>query len=314
MARADPGFSSRVSAGLSSGEGLVWAVRDAKGTDPGAADPRLLVVEPEFASVLKACSREQNTLSPVLRSAWDGRPLALLTRTAPAAATAAHLCVIGHITTTELRHHATSLEVANGLLNRFCFIACRRVRLLPEGGDPDPFAGTGLEARLDKNLAQARKAGEVRFAEETRAQWRQAYHELSAPVDGLVGSLVARAEAHVVRLSLLYALIDGATAIHPHHLSAALALFEYAARSARFAFEEVTGDPLAEQIHAALLSASDGLTRTEVRDLFHRNRPASAVDGALGCLARAGRARTVRVNTGGRPAQVWTAVAPTPEH
>ncbi|EQD47250.1 hypothetical protein B1B_12409 [mine drainage metagenome] len=136
MARADPGFSSRVSAGLSSGEGLVWALRDARGTDPGATDPRLLVVEPEFASVLKACSREQNTLSPVLRSAWDGRPLALLTRTAPAAATAAHLCVVGHITTTELRHHATSLEVANGLLNRFCFIACRGCGSYPRAATP----------------------------------------------------------------------------------------------------------------------------------------------------------------------------------
>ena len=56
MARADPGFPSRVSAGLSSGEGLVWALRDARGADPGVTDPRLLVVEPEFASVLKACS------------------------------------------------------------------------------------------------------------------------------------------------------------------------------------------------------------------------------------------------------------------
>lgn len=314
MAKADPGFSSRVSTGLSSGEGLVWALRDAKGADPGAGDPRLLVVEPEFASVLKSCSREQNTLSPVLRSAWDGRPLALLTRTAPATATAAHLCVVGHITTTELRHHATSLEVANGLLNRFCFIACRRVRLLPEGGDPDPLAGTGLEARLAKHLAQARKVGEVRFATPTRASWWQAYQKLSEPIDGLVGSLLARAEAHVVRLSLLYALIDGADAIYPAHLEAALALFDYASASARFTFEDTTGDPLAEQIHAALLGAGDGLTRTEVRDLFSRNRRADVVDGALECLARAGRAQSQRVTTGGRPARVWSAVAvaPTP--
>jgi len=186
------------------------------------------------------------------------------------------------------------------------------VRLLPEGGHPDPLAGTGLQQRLAKNLANARKLGEVRFAEATRASWWQAYAQLSEPVTGLVGSLLARAEAHVVRLSLLYALVDGADAIYPVHLSGALALFEYAARSARFAFEEATGDALAEQIHAALLTAADGLTRTEVRDLFSRNRPAVAVDGALGCLARAGRARTERVTTGGRPAQVWTAVVPTP--
>ncbi len=94
----DPGFATRTSTGLSSGEGLVWALRDPAGADPGAPDPRLLVVEAEFATVLKMTSRDVNTLSPVLRSAWDGRPLALLTRTAPARASAAHLAVIGHIT------------------------------------------------------------------------------------------------------------------------------------------------------------------------------------------------------------------------
>ncbi len=311
MAKADPSFSSRVCTGLSSGEGLVWALRDANRTDPRERDPRLCVLEPEFASVIKACSREQNTLSPVLRSAWDAQPLALLTRTAPARATAGHLCVVGHITRAEMCAHATKLEVANGLLSRFCFIACRRVRLLPEGGDPDPLANSGLEARLAKNLARARKAGEVRFATTTRASWSKVYQEFSKPISGLVGSVLCEAEAHVARLSLLYALIDGADAIHPCHLSGALALFEYASRSAFFAFEQASADPLAERIHAALLSAADGLTRTELRDLFSRNRPSAAVDASLECLARSGRDRSQRVTTAGRPARVWSAVTPT---
>ncbi|PZS29322.1 MAG: hypothetical protein DLM61_13130, partial [Pseudonocardiales bacterium] len=55
---ADPGITGRVLTGLSSGEGLIWAVRDPQGQDPGATDRRLLVIEPEFASVLKATSRE----------------------------------------------------------------------------------------------------------------------------------------------------------------------------------------------------------------------------------------------------------------
>lgn len=84
LARADASLSARTLTGLSSGEGLIWAVRDGAGDDRGTSDQRLLVVEPEFASVLKHTTRDINTLSPVLRSAWDGRPLALLTRTAPA--------------------------------------------------------------------------------------------------------------------------------------------------------------------------------------------------------------------------------------
>jgi hypothetical protein len=144
LCEVDPAFASRLTTGLSSGEGLVWKVRDPNGPDPGAQDKRLLVIEPEFASVLKSTSREISTLSPTLRSAWDGRPLALLTRTAPARATDAHISIIGHITATELRHHTTRVELANGFINRFVLASVRRVRLLPEGGNPDPLKATGL--------------------------------------------------------------------------------------------------------------------------------------------------------------------------
>ena len=118
IAAVDPTIARRILTGLSSGEGLIWAVRDPTTGDPGHADQRLLVIEPEFASVLKASAREISTLSPTLRSAWDGRPLAILTRTAPARASSAHISLIGHITREELRRHTTTIELSNGYLNR----------------------------------------------------------------------------------------------------------------------------------------------------------------------------------------------------
>src|SRR5487761_1395051 len=165
---ADPTIGARILTGLSSGEGLIHAVRDPTSHDPGATDRRLLVIEPEFVSVLKNVSREISTLSPTLRSAWDGRPLAILTRTAPARATGAHIAVIGHITATELRHHINPVELANGLLNRFLLLGCRRVRLLPEGGDPDPLGRTGLDRRLDATLNTTRNAGQIRLSPTAR--------------------------------------------------------------------------------------------------------------------------------------------------
>ncbi len=54
---ADPTIGGRVLTGLSSGEGLICSVRDPQGQDPGASDRRLLVIEPEFVSVLKNVSR-----------------------------------------------------------------------------------------------------------------------------------------------------------------------------------------------------------------------------------------------------------------
>ncbi len=292
---------------MSSGEGLIWAVRDPHGQDPGAVDKRLLVIEPEFATVLKSTGRELSTLSPTLRSAWDGRPLALLTRTAPARATRAHVSIIGHITQTELRRHTTTVEIANGFLNRFIFAAVRRVRLLPEGGDPDPLKGTGLARYLTTVLTRAHTAGKVTLAPSARELWWQIYPQLTQPADGLLGQLTARAEAHVIRLALIYTLLDGQKTIGPEHLHAALALWDYTERSAAWALGQATGDPLAEQIHTALTRSPDGLTRTQIRDLCQRNLPADRVEQALTTLTATGRAQQQRTLTGGRPAELWTA-------
>jgi hypothetical protein len=309
LAHADPAFTSRLTTGLSSGEGLIWAVRDPQGPDPGAADKRLLVIEPEFATVLKSTGRELSTLSPTLRSAWDGRPLALLTRTAPARATSAHISIIGHITQTELRRHTTTVEIANGFLNRFIFAAVRRVRLLPEGGDPDPLKGTGLGRYLTSVLTHAHTTGQVTLDPDARELWWHTYPQLTQPADGLHGQLTARAEAHVIRLALLYALLDGQKTIQPEHLHPALALWNYTARSAAWALGQATGDPLAERIHTALTRSPDGLTRTQIRDLCQRNLPADRVEQALNTLVAAGRASQRRALTGGRPAELWTAAA-----
>ncbi len=64
LTEADPAFPSRLTTGLSSGEGLVWKVRDPSAQDPGTDDKRLLVIEPEFASVLKStgCGSPRGTL------------------------------------------------------------------------------------------------------------------------------------------------------------------------------------------------------------------------------------------------------------
>jgi hypothetical protein len=100
---------------------------------------------------------------------------------------------------------------------------------------------------------------------------------------------------------------NSTTAISPDHLHAALALQDYAARSAAWALEPDTGDPIAEHIHTALLQAPDGLTRTQLRDLPNRNVPVRRVEQALANLAAAGKADRKRVLTTGRPAELWTA-------
>ena len=138
---ADAGWGDRVESGLTSGEGLIWAVRDANGiekgekADHGVTDKRLLVFEPEFANVLRVLERQGNRLSAVVRDAWDGRTLRTLTRTTSAKASGAHISIIGHITSDELRRYLDRTEVANGLGNRFLWACVRRSKVLPEGGE-----------------------------------------------------------------------------------------------------------------------------------------------------------------------------------
>jgi hypothetical protein len=117
--------------------------------------------------------------------------------------------------------------------------------------------------------------------------------------------MLARSEAQVTRLSLIYALADEAGEIDRPHLEAALALWDYSARSVRHLFGETTGDPDADTIDAALRRNPDGLTRTELSALFGRHVSAARLDRALTNLHSRGAAAATRDPTGGRPVERW---------
>ena len=183
------------------------------------------------------------------------------------------------------------------------------MRLLPEGGNPDPLKGSGLIRYLASVLKHAQTAGRVTLDPAARELWWNTYPHLTQPADGLAGQSCA-AEAHAVRLALLYALLDAQRHIQPTHLQAALALWDYAARSATWALGQATGDPLAEQIHAALVRSPDGLTRTQMSHLLHRNLPADQLSRALHALAATGRAHPQKIHAAGRPTELWTVRPP----
>ena len=81
----------------------------------------------------------------------------------------AHITVIGHITAAELAKMMSSREVANGLANRFLFVAARRSKMLPFDGSPDRSVLATLAARLGAAIEVARRVGQVRYDAEARA-------------------------------------------------------------------------------------------------------------------------------------------------
>lgn len=326
LARVEPEWAEeRFVTGLSSGEGLIWAVRDpiektepVRGrkqppryetvvADPGEKDKRLFVVEPEFANVLKQMERQGNNLSATIRQAWETGSLRSLTKNSPARATNAHISIIGHITADELRRYLTATESANGFGNRFLWFLVKRSKLLPDGGTPDSAALADVERALAVALAFAKSAGKVSRDDDARDLWHKVYPVLSADRYGLAGNLTGRAEAHVLRLSVLFAVLDCSQVVRPEHLTAALAVWQYAYESVLCLFGDATGNLLADDILTFLRKAPLGLTRTVIRDLAGKHLTADRIGQALGVLLSAGLAHTETRVTAGRPAEVWFA-------
>jgi hypothetical protein len=307
LSELDREFAERcVSSGLSSGEGLIYEVRDPSNGDIGANDKRRLIIEAEFAQVLKVLAREGNTLSPVVRNAWDGKPLQTLAKNSPVRATGAHIAIIGHITKDELLRFISGTELANGFVNRFLVVAVKRSQELPFGGR---LRGEQVARVRETTLTALRFASlprQLTFDPPARERWIEVYGPLSRGEEGLLGAATRRAEAHVVRLAAIYATLDCSEQITMSHLEAALAVWRYSLDSARWIFGDTLGDPTADEIWALAKDRPAGITRSEVRDLFSRNKKAREIDRALTVLEEAGRlTRTSSANGRGRPAETW---------
>jgi len=313
----------RVRGGLSSGEGFINEVRDEVTQwdpkeskwgviDPGAADKRLMVIEPEFAGLLSVMERPGNTLSPVLRKAWDGNKLETMTRASPLKATGAHVSIIGHITEDELRARLTRTDTANGFANRFVFPLVKRSKYLPFGGD----LTDGQIALLGERFGEVIKSlpeepRRITMTDDARSLWAREYEVLSEGCSGLAGAVTGRAEAQTVRLAMLYAVLDGKFQIDAAHLTAGLALWRYCGASAVYIFGDTIGDEVADTILKTLRARQDGMSRTEISGLFARNASSARIGEALSLLAGRGLARMKSIpNPGGRSTELWLARHP----
>jgi uncharacterized protein DUF3987 len=322
----------RVKSGLSSGEGLIFQVRDPQYdkvpirkdgrrtgeiigyedvlSDPGEPDKRLLIIESEFASALKVMDREGNTLSPVLRDVWDHGNLSPLTKKDRMVATGAHVCVIGHITVNELLRCLTATDRANGFANRYLFAAVRQSKFIPSGKGTPPELLEPFFLRFSRTLERARTRGELSRDKETEQLWASVYRKLAEVTSDLTGYILARGAAQVLRLSLIYALLDEAetnrtdTAIRVPHLLAALAIWDYCTASAYHIFGDAVGDPIADRLLRLIKAGPQ--TDTELYESLgkhegDRNRKGQALD----LLQRLDRIHRASIPTAGRSITEW---------
>lgn len=299
--------------GLSSGEGLIQKVSDEKTKNEDGeweitpVEKRLYVVESEFSRVLAQTRRDGNILSQILRETYDSGNLGVLTRN-PLHAQDAHISITGHITPEELKKRFSEVEMANGFGNRFLWFAVRSDKELP-CADPIPEKLIAkFAARLRLILRFAERQRRMKFDAEAKALWKVVYSDLRKDRPGFAGALTARGESIVLRVALIYALLDQSTSIKREHLESALAVWRYNVESVELLFRNKAGNSLADTLYRLL--GNGPMKTAEFHN--HMNKPSAEIREALELLEHNERIRRTKVpHSGpGRPAELWERVDP----
>ena len=226
-------------------------------------------------------------------------------------ASGGHLSLIGHITQRELAESLHRTEAHNGFANRCLWACVQRSRCLPDGGNLGAEELSAIARGLRRAVEWAQGQTEILFRRDQAASelWNDYYATLSQDRPGLHGTATGRAEAQVLRLSALYAALDCSSIIQLPHLQAALALWDYCSDSAASLFGSCVGDSIADRIREALQASPDGLTRKQIRNLFHGHVSSGSIDQALERLSSLGASHfSLCVAGRGRPTTLWSAI------
>jgi hypothetical protein len=163
-----------------------------------------------------------------------------------------------------------------------------------------------LGEQVAERLTQARTLGRITMTDAAAEAWEKNYAALSCDRPGLLGAVLGRAEAQVIRIALIYALLDNAEQIDLPHLRAALAVWAFCEDSATQIWGDMVGDDVADTILAALKTTGfAGLGRTEMSNLFSRHVPSARITTVLQDLQRGGKAERVSGPTPGHGEQRW---------
>lgn len=305
LVKVDSNYEDRIQSGLSSGEGLIFASCNQSDEENKLVDKRLLLIEEEFSSVLRRANKDGNTLSQIIRSAWDSGNLQTITKRTPLRTKNAHISIIGHTTSDELLRDFKSTEMANGFGNRFLWVRVSRSKELPFGGSVNQEELKPLIQRLREVLEYTKDCIKVEWAEETIPLWVKEYSKLSKGTTGVVGAMTARAEAYVVRIASLYAILDKSAKIRPEHLYAAMEVWRYSEDSVKYIFGYKSDNSLESRILRYIRSNSDGVTKTQISGSLSRNVESEDIRRCLEKLEFEGNIKSEDLDTGGRRKTIY---------
>lgn len=288
--------------GLSTGEGLGWAIRDKIDEEDvgGTDDKRFFAVEAEFAGAMAAASREKNNLSATIRTCWDGKDIAPLTKNATWCASKPHVCITGHITAPELIDRMSDVDAQSGFLNRFVILHIVRAKLVPM---PRPTPESDIEhlaAMVAESLRfaigddyTATNSREIRMSHDAITLWCAEYPALTAEQAGIAGALLVRVEIYCRMFAMIFALLDKSSQIETQHIRAALAWINYWKDSVAYIFQTLSAKAEAERLDAAssevleFVKANPRCPRAAITTAFRNKFTGPQITAALNHLLNA---------------------------
>lgn len=312
----DAGFINNcMLGGLSSGEGVIHAVRDPKVnkkgevTDEGVVDKRRVFFESELAGrTFTAMKREGNTLSSVLRQAWESTNLAVATKQNDDRATGALISIIGHATVKELLGTLRHSDIVGGFANRFLYFVVRRSKLLPIQTEPEEVALRDICIKVRKALEDARRVSRVTLAEGPATErWEEIYRELDREAnneDNAIAPFLSRGAPQILRMAMILTLADGGKEIGVPQLNCAAGLWNYCRRSVEYMMEAglsgafLTGDALT--LFQLLEKVQRPMSSSEIRDELKWSGARIAVAKSVLVKHRIATEQQMK-GTGGRP-------------
>ncbi len=137
----------------------------------------------------------------------------------------------------------------------------------------------GMQIELIDILRAAHSVNEITFHSDSKSIWIALYPELSKDHPGLVGAVINRAEAQVLRLAMIFALLDCSNIILPDHLYAAIATWRYCEDSAKLIFSDHEPDSYANKILESLKEGPK--TKSDFHSLFNRKLKAKKLNRIL---------------------------------
>jgi Bifunctional DNA primase/polymerase, N-terminal/Primase C terminal 2 (PriCT-2) len=237
---------------VSSGEGLVYAIRDpgfAQGPrgrvpDPGVDNKCLMIDQDEFGATLAAIMRSGSTLSATMRTLWDCRPVGSATKTSPTYCKEPYTTLSASITPSELMgrmfdKHDTSSSADNGFGNRPLYLWVKRDKYVSHPkATPDLTEMMEEVARNILHVYEVLKpkgaflSTPIGWSREAYDLYDREYRRIDKLQDGAsanAGKLLVRLAVYTRKIATILSVVNGEYEISIGALEAAISWVEYAA-------------------------------------------------------------------------------------